>query len=156
MVGNAKTHSFAAVTKNVSGSVTAINTSGMCANCHSLTGFTATLEARRLGYNDAGLLLNDYLSNVVQNYSGASGNAITYSAAMQKDLYGAIQNAKIPTEEKGGYIHNSLYVKRLIFDSIDLMTHGPGRMTGSITIPAGYPDARLWLGADAGGVATRP
>jgi hypothetical protein len=58
------------------------------------------------------------------------------------------------SEESGIYLHNSFYGKRLIFDSIDWMDNGI--LNGTITIPADYPDARIWLNADSNGVATRP
>lgn len=52
------------------------------------------------------------------------------------------------------YLHNSKYGKRLIFVSIDWMDNGV--LNGTITIPAEYPEARVWLNANASGVATRP
>ena len=49
-----------------------------------------------------------------------------------------------------------MYVKRLLFDSIDYVTNGS--FTGSITIDAAtYSDAATWFGADTNtGVAARP
>jgi len=77
------------------------------------------------------------------------------STTTVKEAYGAFQNSKLTTEEKGAYIHNSTYAKRLIFDAIDWLDNGS--LNGTITIPAGYPDARLWFERQCTtGVASRP
>lgn len=74
---------------------------------------------------------------------------------------GAAYNYNLLKHEPGAFVHNSLYAKRLIFDSIDLLdgdTNSDGNiMEGQITIDALYPDARTWLNAEATtGLATRP
>lgn len=56
--------------------------------------------------------------------------------------------------EPGAFAHNRFYAKRLIFDSIDWLDDG--KMDNKITIDADYPNARVWLNADATGIATRP
>lgn len=167
---NTSSHKFEAVTKNTAGNITALPTQTMCANCHNTTGFVAAVEAKRVGYIEAGQLLKAYLDNTVTNYLAAKvdltkiaskttdGSAYIYA----DNVYGAFQNflmggdgtTTYAGEEKGAYVHNSAYAKRLLFDSIDWMANGA--FTGSITIPAGYPNARVWFGADGAGVATRP
>lgn len=161
MQTNAKSHSFEIVTKNSTGAITAVNSTD-CATCHGAIS-AGDLEALRKGYNDAGALLTNYVGNKTgtTNYLGAAiltaaadDKKPTYYANVAKEAYGAFQNSKLTTEEKGAYAHNSLYAKRLIFDSIDWMDNGA--LDGTITVPAGYPDAREWLDADGTGAATRP
>lgn len=74
--------------------------------------------------------------------------------ATQGDL-GAAHNFNYLHHEPGAYAHNRFYAKRLIFDSIDWLDNGA--MNGTITVDTlAYPEAALWLGAGANGVATRP
>lgn len=80
-----------------------------------------------------------------------------------RDRMGAAYNYNLLKHEPGAFVHNSLYTKRLIFDSIDLLdgdTNLDGSiMDGRITIAAdaAYADARIWLNADAlTGIAARP
>jgi cytochrome c553 len=163
---NASSHKFSAATKNTAGTITAVPTAAVCAKCHADVDGIDTL---RLGYNEAGLLLKAYLSNAIENYnkkkySGDSKDAdviagtaylITDKTNVAVEIYGSYQNSLMVSDEAGAYVHNSVYAKRLIFDSIDWMDNGD--FDGSITIPVGYPNARIWFGADAaGGVAARP
>ena len=71
-----------------------------------------------------------------------------------KDRMGAAYNYNLLKHEPGAFVHNSLYAKRLIFDSIDWLDNDS--MDGQITIAAAYPEARIWLNADVTtGIATR-
>jgi len=123
--------------------------------CHSAAFVTpANMELLRLGYNEAGEVLKAYVANTITNYLNVAITSANY-ATVADNAYGAFQNAQLSTEEKGAFAHNSVYAKRLIFDSIDWMDNGA--FNNTITIPAGYPNARAWFGADAAGVvASRP
>ncbi|WP_136516128.1 cytochrome c family protein [Geomonas edaphica] len=50
------------------------------------------------------------------------------------DLMGAAFNLKLLDGEKGGYAHNSYYVKRLTYDSIDLADDGRLNATVAVTL----------------------
>lgn len=161
-------HTYEPVVKNVSGSVTAITNQALCNTCHTPgTPFAMTpavLNEDSAGYNEATTILNNWLGNVVyKNYLNlaiTSSNA-TDTATVPENAYGAWQNAQFdtPSDEPCAFVHNSFYIKRLIFDSIDWMSHGA--LTGQISIDAAtYPDAAAWFGAPAGTsstyIASRP
>ncbi|WP_213194586.1 multiheme c-type cytochrome [Desulfuromonas sp. AOP6] len=71
---------------------------------------------------------------------------------------GAAHNFNYLHHEMGAYAHNSLYAKRLIFDSIDWLDNGT--LDGTITVDAvAYPAAATWLDGDdtvAGNQRPRP
>ena len=152
---NANSHKFSAATKSTAGAITALPTQAACLKCHSAAFVTpANMELLRLGYNEAGEVLKAYVANTITNYLNVAVTSTNY-ATVADNAYGAFQNAQLSTEEKGAFAHNSVYAKRLIFDSIDWMDNGA--FNNTITIPAGYPNARAWFGADAAGVvASRP
>ncbi|WP_246545692.1 cytochrome c3 family protein [Pelotalea chapellei] len=155
-----KSHTFEVVTKNTSGTITAINSQAVCNGCHSdMT--PATLNQEALGYRQAGKLLTDYLDNIVPNKPNYTGAAILRATtpqinALHVNTYGAVQNSLLVTEDPGGYTHNRFYLKRLLFDSIDWLDNHV--FDGTITIDAAvYPNAAAWFNAAAGtGIATRP
>lgn len=157
-----RSHTFGVVNKDANGVITAINTQAVCNTCHTVgTQYEMTaakLEEEGEGYREAGKLLKDYLANTIANYKNAAVVITTTAqanAASEGD-YGSLQNSLYPTEDPGAFAHNRIYVKRLLFDSIDWMQHGA--FTGSITVnAASYPAAAAWFGAAATtGVATRP
>jgi hypothetical protein len=110
----------------------------------------AELEHESEGYQNAGLLLNDLLNqdNGLGNYTNAK---IDNSNTVENDL-GAFQNAKLPTDEKGGFAHNRYYIKRALFDAIDWVEDG--EINGviedysSMGTEYQYADAILWLGTE--------
>lgn len=114
----------------------------------------ALLEEEAEGYQEAGLLIQDIINqtNGMTNYTGA---VIDQNNELEDDR-GAFQNAKLPTDEPGGFAHNRYYVKRALFDAIDWAVDGT--IDGEIVIDdTVYPAAAHWLGADAEtGVAARP
>ncbi len=60
--------------------------------------------------------------------------------------FGAFQNAKLPSDEPGGFAHNRYYVKRALFDAIDWVEDGA--IDGTIAdYSVTYPEAAHWLGA---------
>ncbi|GLI37130.1 cytochrome C [Geobacter hydrogenophilus] len=138
-------HTFEAVTKDATGVITAIKSQAVCNTCHGTSMTAATLVEESAGYQQAGTILKAYLANTITNYKNA---AITYSAGMPNNEYGAFQNSQLPTEDPGGYVHNRFYVKRLLFDSIDALDNNT--LDGTITINATtYPKAAVWFGASA-------
>lgn len=142
-----KSHSFAAVDATAG----TIKNQALCDTCHggSHPQMTfATIEEESAGYQNAGQYLLDLVANTVANYNNT---AILYTSTGND--YKAFQNSKLTADEKGGFVHNRIYVKRLIFDSIDWLDNGA--LNGTITIPAAYAEARTWFGADASGVVTR-
>ncbi len=171
-------HTFEVVTKDANGVITAIKSQAVCDTCHTSTPMTAAvLEEESAGYQEAGTLLKAYLRNTITNYhnyaiinssnapidstgkkyAAAPVPAGSVDIALMPDVdYGAFQNWNLPTEDPGGYAHNRIYVKRLLFDSIDALDNGV--LDGSITINATlYPKAAAWFRANATtGVATRP
>lgn len=174
-------HTFEVATKDANGVITAIKTKAVCDTCHTPgTAYEMTaakLEEESAGYQEAGTLLKAYLRNTIANYHNyaiinstnapidATGKkyaaapvpAGSVDLALMPDIdYGAFQNWLLPTEDPGGYAHNRIYVKRLLFDSIDALDNGV--LDGTITINAtSYPKAAAWFGANATtGVATRP
>lgn len=93
--------------------------------------------------------------------SCVSSPATAGTADTGKDRMGAAYNYNLLIHEPGAFVHNSLYSKRLIFDSIDWLDGDSNldgdQMDGQITIDAAYAAARIWLDADAvTGIATRP
>jgi hypothetical protein len=161
-------HTYAVVAKDVDGNVTAINNQALCDTCHDDMS-PAIIDEESAGYQNASLLLKDYLANALTNYLNldiATTSNNNYRT-VPLDAYGAFQNAKLAAEEPGAFAHNRFYVKRLIFDSLDWLDNGV--LDGTINInSATYPAAAAWLGAaeaadptatppiGAAGDATRP
>jgi hypothetical protein len=106
---------------------------------------TAELEHEAEGYQEAGQLLNDLINNAngLRNYTGA---VIDQNNGLEEDR-GAFQNAKLTSDEPGGYAHNRYYVKKAIFDAIDWAEDGS--IDGTINnYSANYPRAIGWLGTE--------
>jgi len=153
-MASSNSHKFSAATKNSAGAITGLPTQAVCLKCHSAAFVTpANMEVLRLGYNETGELLKAYVANTIKNYLNVAITSANYNTVAD-NAYGAFQNAMLTSEEAGAFTHNSIYAKRLLFDSIDWMDNGA--FNNTITIPAGYPNARAWFGANASGVATRP
>ncbi|MBV5341707.1 MAG: C-type polyheme cytochrome OmcB [Deltaproteobacteria bacterium] len=162
-----KSHSFAAVTEDSLGAITAITNQALCNTCHTVGGayeMTITkLEEEKIGFGQASTILNNYVSNLAGyvNYLNLAIGSGNYSdtVAVPDNAYGAYQNGKISGDEPSAYVHNRIYAKRLIFDSIDWMDNGVpnGSITLSATMLTTYPEAAAWLKADATtGIAARP
>jgi hypothetical protein len=65
---------------------------------------------------------------------------------INEGTFGAAINLGYLQNEPGAYTHNSFYVKRLLFDSIDWLDNGV--LDGTINIDAvTYPAAAAWFGA---------
>jgi hypothetical protein len=134
-------HKFTNVTKNSAGAITAINSTA-CVTCHSgnyaLTPAKLTEEEEE--YQDAiaaakaamagkGLYFIAAHPYWYKDPAGGSANAFTnwagvYGLAKWKDVMGAAFNINLLIHDPGGYAHNRYYVKRLLWDSMDLITNG--------------------------------
>ena len=175
-MSSTQTHSFAAVKKNTAGAITALVASN-CVTCHSgehgpglVTANTTTpfglqtaaaaaafLEEEAKGYGQALAAFNQAL--IAKGYTWTpSYPYFTFTSAdpavaalkwrTEGDL-GAGHNYNYLLHEPGAYAHNSLYAKRLIFDSLDWLDNE--MLDGSISVNASAsPEAATWFGAPAG------
>ncbi|GFO54318.1 C-type polyheme cytochrome OmcB [Geomonas sp. Red276] len=121
---NSHSHLFLPVTFDTTGAVTALPAN--CASCH--TGANSldltTYNTRKAGFQAAMAILNKLrtgkvvsLPNRNSNYNAAwpGGGANTMGVAFN---YGWLSN------DTGAFAHNPLYVKRIIYDSIDWIYYG--------------------------------
>lgn len=142
-------HTFAAAEYDENGTFLAVVDPLFCRTCHVIEGLLPPL---RLGQDEAVELLGAYVTNNIANYLNTDVAANFDSVPL--DAYGAFQNLKYFQDgDPCGYVHNPVYSRRLIFDSIDWLDNGV--LDGLISIPANYPNARLWLFADSNGNAAR-
>jgi hypothetical protein len=150
MAGTAD-HHFEAVDRT---GATVINNQALCDECHG--GVDGPfLDALQVSFEAARQILLDLADNTTTNYLNAdltqSGDdtavppVIGYSNA-PLDAYGAFQNSLYMKEEPCIRVHNSLYGKRLMFDSIDWLEDGV--LDGTIST---YGGAESWMGG-----TTRP
>ena len=118
----------------------------------------AAVEEEKEDFTQGVAVLNAYLSNAIANYRGVNFLALTRNDWRaktggvynypEKD-YGAFQNSLYPTKEKAPMFITAIYVKRIIFDSIDWLDNAV--FNGTITVNATtYPKAAAWFGAPAG------
>jgi len=146
-------HTFAAAEYDAAGILTGVTNQTLCNTCHnSITESLVLLKQGKQGQNDSAALLGAYVTNTITNYLNNDVN--TNYETVPLDAYGAFQNWKYFSEgDPCGYVHNAIYARRLIFDSIDWLDNGV--LDGTITIPAEYPGARMWMYANNSGVAIR-
>jgi hypothetical protein len=143
-------HTFAAAEYDNNGNVTSLTNQALCDTCHS--NIPLNLPVLKAGQDEAVELLGAYLTNDIINYLGT--DVVVNYQTVPINAYGSFQNWKYFSEgDPCGYVHNSIYARRLLFDSIDWMDNGV--LDGTITIPASYGNARFWLHADNNGVASR-
>jgi len=135
------THTFSPVTEDATGAnITAI-TSTICARCHngvtapSLTvtsfqadrdGFAAALAMLNVLKTDASLPV-DPLNPGRSKVRPLANKNSDYDAAFPgggANTMGAFFNASLLQNESGAFAHNSVYAKRLIYDSIDWLNNG--------------------------------
>jgi hypothetical protein len=152
-MANTANHTFEAVEKDTNGNIVEITNQILCNNCHgAIVMNPSVLNELKAGFEDASELLDAYVTNDITNYLGLDIRANYETVPL--NAYGAFQDSIYMQEESGIYVHNRIYGKRLIFDSIDWLDNGV--LNGTITIPADYPEARIWLNAGSNGIATRP
>lgn len=154
--GESKNHTFSIVDE--AGEVNAY-TKTFCDTCHTpgapyeIT--TAKLDEERSGYQEAGEILGQVFANVTPGYTNNattdfSALDVTDSTLVPDNYYYAFQNMKYVEDEPGGYAHNRVYVKRLVFDSLDVMMDGTldGTITYTAEMLANYPEGVAWLGTE--------
>ncbi|MDD2735845.1 MAG: hypothetical protein PHF56_18070 [Desulfuromonadaceae bacterium] len=133
-------HKFSVATE-VSGTITAIETN-VCANCHNTSLPAATLNAKRIAFNNALEILRIQLADkgyfwdaTVKTFYRDVPNAIVATnwgvGQNGANVMGAAMNYKMFITEPSAYAHNPAYAKELITDSIDAAFNG-GVVTGSI------------------------
>jgi hypothetical protein len=163
-----KSHTFDALELDAADVPIAIRNQALCNTCHATGGLTSPITVAGLidlkaGYAEASTILNNFVNNVAgfTNYLNVAINSGNYNAVdgtgafiIPNEAYGAFQNAKLNGDEPCAYLHNSLYARRLLFDSIDWMDNGV--LDGAITFDAvAFPLAAAWFNAPTG-TATRP
>jgi hypothetical protein len=137
-------HLFHAVTEDVAGEIAAISNQVLCNSCHDGVALVqvdpAFLNQLRIDFADARQVLLNLVNNTITNHLGlnltAAANRNTDTLSLND--FGAFQNSLYMTEEPCIRVHNSLYGKRLVFDSIDWLEDGV--LNGTITNTA------AWLG----------
>ena len=155
-------HHFSAVIKDeTTDSIIEITAQSLCDECHGNSfgpGLMQTLSDYYKNslafFSDVATLANGQTNYVPANFDSSSFLRSRPDTVSGKNDYGAWQNYEYLADDPGAYTHNSLYARRIIFDSIDWLQDGA--LTGDITIPAAYPGARAWLKADSNGKASRP
>jgi Cytochrome c554 and c-prime len=144
-------HTFTAAEYDQNGILTTVTNPSLCNTCHvSIIGY---LPFAKRAQNEGIGLLQDYVDNTITNYLNIDISANFETVPL--DAYGAFQNWKYFSEgDPCGYVHNGIYTKRLLFDSIDWLDNGV--LNGTITIPVSLGNLRIWLFADSNGIAVRP
>jgi hypothetical protein len=136
-----ESHLFEAVKKDANGVITEIPAlANVCATCHGVItdGMSVTvLNTLDQGYNSSLGALQDFLGKKGIFYNKAahpyfystsdpslqtSTNAFTNWANL--NTVGAAFNLNLLAHQPGAFAHNSLYTKRLLYDSIDLIDDG--------------------------------
>lgn len=164
MAGTAD-HTFRATTEDAGGNITAITNQTLCNSCHdgviTATIDVPTLTGYKTNFEDARLILTNLVKNVVTNDYNLDLTADDPSTTapdayamntLLVDLngYGAFQNYLYMNEEPCIYVHNTLYGRRLIFDSIDWLEDGA--LNGTIVDYSATNAAGMaWIGG-----TTRP
>lgn len=150
-------HSWEVVSKDADGVITAIN-SNTCATCHigdytltaakleeevhhyhaALDALEAALKAKEIYFQAR----NPYFFVGPLSTDASFTNwAGVYGLSSYKDTMGAAFNYNLLHHDPGGYAHNRVYAKRLIFDSIDFIDNGV--LDGTISVTG---DAATYLG----------
>lgn len=155
-----QSHLFMPVTHDSSGHVTSI-TSTACAECHSgsFAISAGLLDSLKTGFHDALVALEHALSVRGYTFLGrypyfAAKDWTAAGDPTGKQDMGAAFNYNLLEHDPGAYVHNRIYVKRLIFDSIDWLDDNTidGVINlSSFTAAAGYLNA-----SDPASAVTRP
>ena len=146
-------HLFSAVTKDSNGAIGAITTT-VCANCHGYGAIpmdAGTLELKKSGFLAAigdlrtqlvakGIYFNPQgvevpgRSSAYYFFTTADTNQQNYGTRVVSwyfngsyqgsQLMGAAFNLRLLQSEAGCYVHNSAYVKRLLYDSLEYLIYG--------------------------------
>lgn len=131
---DSKNHIFLPVTKKADGSIDDIPANAdVCSKCHygsdALTPDILNTEAE--GYDAAITTLQTVLNNQGMYWKAAhpyfyttSSWTTAYTSWSNKDTLGAAYNLNLLKHEPGGYAHNRMYVKKLLYDSLDYLDDG--------------------------------
>ena len=126
-------HAFNAIS-SANGSIAKINTT-ICVNCHNSSLPAATLDAKRVEFNNALNILRILLADkgFVWDSAAATFSGTNWGFGQAgANVMGAAHNYKLFITEPGAYTHNPAYAKQLITDSIDAAFNN-GTVTGSIS-----------------------
>jgi len=120
--------------------ITGLPSSAVCAVCHGASMTPAALNMLETQYNAALAALQGTMNTqglcwtsaypYINVYS-AGCTATAYTAWPNKDTLGAAFNMNVLEHMPMAFVHNSVYTKRLIFDSIDFLDNGT--LDGTIT-----------------------
>ncbi len=141
-----ESHLFLPTTRDATtGNITAITASAVCDTCHGTTEapavtptvlnnletqYNAALEAFQGALNTKGICWTSvYPYFNVYDVSGCTTTA--YTAWPDKDTLGAAFNMNMLKHMPMAFVHNTLYTRRLIYDSIDFLDDGA--LNGTIT-----------------------
>lgn len=164
-----ESHLFLPVEHSASGTITSI-TSGICDECHSgqfaLTAsileeekeeLHASLEALKAAMADSTVKPAFFFTSAypymfedaghttaVTNWASYADTSVN-SENTGKPNMGAAFNFNLLEHDPGAYAHNRLYVKLLVFDSIDWLDNNV--LNGTIDL-SGYPEAARYLQGD--------
>lgn len=155
--GAGQSHSFAVVTKDAAGEVSAINNPDLCAVCHtSVLALTVPgINSLRAGFEAALDALQEQLAANGFEFQPNHPYFATRNwgdADTGPNNMGAAYNFNLLAHDPGAYAHNVRYATRLIWDSIDWLDDG--LLNGStraaiaaVGLPAATRDAALaWIG----------
>ncbi len=107
----------------------------------ALNALDAALQAKGIYFFNA----HPYFYQAANGAGGAYTNwAGPYGFANWKNVMGAAFNFNLLEHDPGGYAHNRIYSKRLIFDAIDFIDNGV--LDGVITVTG---DAATYLDGNA-------
>ena len=119
-------HHYQAVTADPSGTISAI-TSPLCANCHKTYLSALQLDADRVSFENALVVLQAMLAKKQITYSASYPYFSTTNWGAGQagaNTMGAAFNYVLLVNEPGAFAHNSQYAKQLVLDSIDFLDDG--------------------------------
>jgi hypothetical protein len=178
MKASAVGHTLHVVEKDANDVITAINANAeICSNCHAgpyalstvilneeSHGFHNVLEALADLLNSAGFTPSGYPASFDYPYFTQTNWKAVYAVEDPSghNNMGAAFNYSMLHHEPGAYAHNSVYAKRLVFDSLDWLDNG--MMDGFIDLSVDfsglghdYTEASVWLiGGGAGAISNIP
>jgi len=152
--------------------IVSVRTQNVCGECHTPGFFEITKEELQLRFNGYSQTI-DYLKTIIgqglpvdvltqildENGNPVINNDVTPPAPFTiSNNTQAVNNSElIDNDHRSPYVHNSTYIRRLLFDSIDWVDNGAFNGTIQLTdidingdgLPDDLSDARLWLGGDA-------
>lgn len=126
-MSGANTHTFSPVSLDSTGAVNAI-VSTACNWCHN--GVTtmnmpvAAFNTRKSGYQAALVMLNAIRTGKTATLPNRNTNYEAVYVGGGANTMGAVFNYGLLSNDTGAFAHNSLYARRLVWDSIDWLDNG--------------------------------